>query len=156
MTFDGFNLPTYTQVPSEIFDVLMPDLTGAELKVLLYICRRTFGFLRSSDDISLSQIENGITRQDGTQLDRGTGLGRSSVKRALTALESKNIIIRQQNQDHKGGHLPTTYALRFKGRPTSGPTLGPPAAHTINSYTIKSKEEALLPGNGKYTDELER
>jgi hypothetical protein len=33
--FRGFDLPTTTPVPDQVFDVLMEDLTGAELKVLL-------------------------------------------------------------------------------------------------------------------------
>ena len=41
--FEGFSSPNYTQVPDELFDILMPSLTDAELRVLLYIIRRTFG-----------------------------------------------------------------------------------------------------------------
>jgi hypothetical protein len=36
--FPGFQFPTTTPVPDEVFEVLMPQLSGAELKVLLYIC----------------------------------------------------------------------------------------------------------------------
>ena len=53
-TFQGFSAPNYTQVPDELFDDLMTDLSGAELKVLLYIIRRTFGFKKTEDTISLS------------------------------------------------------------------------------------------------------
>ena len=62
--FQGFRSPNYTQVPDELFDELMSELSGAELKVLLYIIRRTFGFKKDSDNISLSQICNGITTRD--------------------------------------------------------------------------------------------
>jgi hypothetical protein len=58
--FQGFRSPTTTPIPDEVFDELMADLTGAELKVLLYICRRTFGFKKESDTISLHQIAEGI------------------------------------------------------------------------------------------------
>jgi hypothetical protein len=44
LRFKGFLSPRYTQVPDELFDELMAYLSGAELKVLLYIIRRTFGF----------------------------------------------------------------------------------------------------------------
>jgi len=56
--FQGFRSPNYTQVPDELFDELMSTLSGAELKVLLYIIRRTFGFKKGSDTISLSQMLN--------------------------------------------------------------------------------------------------
>jgi hypothetical protein len=58
--FKGFISPRYTQVPDALFDELMAYLSGAELKVLLYIIRRTFGFKKESDNISLRQICNGI------------------------------------------------------------------------------------------------
>ena len=49
--FRGFSGPNYTPVPDELFDELMVELSGAELKVLLYIIRRTFGFKRDADMI---------------------------------------------------------------------------------------------------------
>jgi hypothetical protein len=47
----------------------MSHLSGGELKVLLYICRRTFGFRKDSDSISLTQISKGITTKAGRVLD---------------------------------------------------------------------------------------
>ena len=45
--FSGFVCPTTTPVPDQLFDELLHRLSGAELKVLLYIVRRTFGFKKS-------------------------------------------------------------------------------------------------------------
>ena len=56
----GFLRPTTTPTPDEIFDVWLSHLSGAETKVILYIVRRTFGFGKDADAISLSQICNGI------------------------------------------------------------------------------------------------
>ena len=61
IVFDGYWKPTYTMVPDQLFDEQLPYLSGAELKVLLYIMRRTFGFKKDSDDISFSQICDAIT-----------------------------------------------------------------------------------------------
>ncbi len=44
LQFGGFDAPHYTQTPDVLFDELLPYLSEAELKVLLYIIRRTFGF----------------------------------------------------------------------------------------------------------------
>ena len=44
--FLGFRKPEYTNVADELFDILMLRLSGAELNVLLYIVRRTFGWKR--------------------------------------------------------------------------------------------------------------
>src|SRR3954465_5372317 len=91
-TFRGFRSPTYTQVPDELFDELLSVLSGAELKVLLYIIRRTFGFKRDADAISLSQMMSGITTRDGDRLDRGVGLSKPTLLQALRSLEANNII----------------------------------------------------------------
>ena len=111
--FRGFDLPTTTPVPDQVFDVLMDDLTGAELKVLLYICRRTFGFKKNSDNISLNQMINGIKTKQGKVLDRGTGLSRDSVARVIKSLEAKDVIIRNKRQSVKRGNEATTYSLNF-------------------------------------------
>src|SRR5687767_12689394 len=90
--FVGFRSPNYTMVPDEVFDELLVELSGAELKVLLYIIRRTFGFKRDEDAISLSQMLNGITTRAGHVLDRGVGISKPTLLQALRSLEDKNII----------------------------------------------------------------
>src|SRR5205085_4061673 len=90
--FQGYSSPNYTPVPDELFDEQLPDLSGAELKALLYIIRRTFGFKKESDNISLSQMLHGITTRDGRQLDRGVGLSKKTLLQALRSLEDQNII----------------------------------------------------------------
>ena len=89
LKFKGFLSPRYTQVPDELFDELMAHLSGAELKVLLYIIRRTFGFKKDSDNISLRQICHGIKTREGDVLDKGTGLnlrGRFKIMRSIVSI----------------------------------------------------------------------
>ena len=122
--FRGFTKPTYTQVPDELIDELLPDLSGAELKVLLYIIRRTFGFKKDSDNISLSQICNGITTHDGRVLDRGTGLNKDTVTRAIKRLEDDGYIVRERRSSPERGFEATAYQLNFlplSENPTSLP-----------------------------------
>jgi Bacteriophage replication protein O len=112
--FLGFQFPTTTPVPDEVFDVLMPQLSGAEVKVLLYICRRTFGFKKESDTISLHQIAHGITTRGGRVLDGGTGLCKRHVIRALKVLEKKNIIKVTRKVDETGLNEVNTYSLNMR------------------------------------------
>src|SRR5437762_152852 len=84
----GFHRPTTTPVPDELFDEWLAVLSGGELKCLLYIVRRTLGFKKDADAISLSQMVHGITTRDGRVLDSGTGLNRSTVVEALASLEA--------------------------------------------------------------------
>jgi DNA-binding transcriptional ArsR family regulator len=112
--FPGFAKPYYTQVPDEIFDLFLTELSGAELKVLLYICRRTLGFKKESDNISLSQILTGIVTKEGKRLDSGTGLSKSTVLPVLRSLQDRGLIETERRRDEGHGNLPTTYSLRFR------------------------------------------
>src|SRR3954453_9394654 len=96
--FQGFASPNTTQVPDELFDELMPRLSGAELKVLLYIIRRTFGFKKESDNISLQQLLHGITTVEGTVLDRGTGLSKKTLLETIKSLLEKNLILTERRR----------------------------------------------------------
>jgi hypothetical protein len=113
LRFKGFISPRYTQVPDELFDELMAYLSGAELKVLLYIIRRTFGFKKDSDNISLRQICHGIKTREGEILDKGTGLSLSTVQIALKGLLEKNCVITERNRSKEKGDEPTTYSLNM-------------------------------------------
>jgi Bacteriophage replication protein O len=96
-----------------LFDALMAHLSGAELKVLLYIIRRTFGFKKDADNISLNQICNGISTREGGVLDSGTGLSLSTVQIALKGLIEKNCVITARNRSKEKGDEPTTYSFPF-------------------------------------------
>jgi hypothetical protein len=118
--FGGFTSPRYTQTPDELFDVLLPVLSGAELKVLLYIIRRTFGWRKEADMISLSQIMHGITKADGTPLDRGTGLAKSTAIEAIKGLEAKGCIEAvRSGKDGARGYETTTYRPCMAATPLS-------------------------------------
>ena len=91
--YDGFSSPNGTIVPDDVFDVLMPRLTDPELRVLLYIIRRTFGFKKNEDPLSFNQFLRGITTRDGRVLDQGCGIkDRTTLSKALKSLETMGII----------------------------------------------------------------
>jgi hypothetical protein len=121
--FAGFSSPNTTPVPDVLFDELLLRLDNAELRVLLYIIRRTYGFKRSTDDIAISQMVDGIRKKDGTVLDRGTGMSKGSVTRGLRGLLEKGVIVARRNTSKERGFEPTTYALKFKNE---ADTLVPP------------------------------
>jgi hypothetical protein len=111
LDFAGFRSPNYTIVPDELFDRLLAILTGAEIKVLLYIIRRTFGFKKDADSISFNQICNGIQSPNGQIIDRGTGLATSTAQAAVKRLVEHKIIVAVRNRSLEGGDEPTTYKL---------------------------------------------
>ena len=113
--FPGFQKPNYTPVPDEVFDLLLPELSGAELKVLLYVIRRTFGFNKRVDRISKSQLERGIRCQNGDVLDHGTGLSRRAVRSAIKTLVEKSVLTKTMSFSPNSGHEATEYGLNLLG-----------------------------------------
>ncbi len=112
--FVGFSLPNTTSVPDDFFDVLAPNLSEAELRVLIYILRRTFGFKKESDTISLKQMVEGITTRDGRTLDQGTGMSKPGVTKGVKGLVAKGVILAIRNSSPERGDEPTTYRLHFR------------------------------------------
>jgi len=78
----GILVPSAFQVPNEIIDDgWLKELGGAEVKVLLYIIRKTFGYNKiAGDQIPLSQIVG------------STGLSRQSALSAIAVLEACELV----------------------------------------------------------------
>lgn len=148
--FRGFQSPNYTMVPDELFDDLMVDLSGAELKVLLYIIRRTYGFKKDSDNISLSQMLHGIRARDGRYHDRGVGLSKKTLLGALRSLEDQHIILTERRQSAEKGNEPTAYRLNVLPAGSAG-TNPIAAASTTQEETLPPLGEKLPQGGGGET-----
>jgi len=128
-------------VPDEAFDVLMARLTPAEFKVMMYIVRRTFGFKKNSDAISLRQIVSGVRTRDGRQLDYGTGLSKSGVVKAIRGLLEKNVIrvARQATGPHT--YDATLYALNLVGQGAQEDSGEP--VHSVDSPSTPSAQRPV-------------
>ena len=90
-----FEKPNYTQIPNDFFDSVMTELTDSELRVLLVIMRKTFGWSKEIDRISL------------TQLVELTGLARSGVAIGLYGRKDTNGVT-------SGGLIPKGIILVFE------------------------------------------
>ena len=73
-------IPNHTQVPNELIDKWMRELSNAQFKVMIAICRKTIGWHKQTDSISISQI---------MEL---TGVAKKTVIESLKALESSGLI----------------------------------------------------------------
>lgn len=114
--FPGFSSPRYTQIPDIVFDELQHRLSGAEYKVLMYILRRTFGFKKDADNISLRQMREGIVKSDGTRLDYGAGVqSKATLVSAVRKLEEMGIILATRNSSNERGDEATTYTVNMGG-----------------------------------------
>src|SRR3954453_19188824 len=120
-TFAGLTSPNTTQVPDQLFDEVFPFLSGAELKLLLYITRRTFGFKKDQDQISLSQMLGGIRTKDGRILDPGVGLTKKTLLGAIRRLTAVGIILKERRRSADRGDEATTYSLNIVSGPPDQP-----------------------------------
>ncbi len=163
--FAGFSSPNTTAVPDEFFDLIAPNLSEAELRVALYIIRRTFGFKKRSDDISLKQLVEGIQTKDGRILDRGAGVAKSTAWRGVKGLVMKGIIESTRNASAQRGDEATTYALRFHDpvfryeTPPVSPRITPRVSLRNTQHTGETIDSTTRVSNiskistcGKYVD----
>ncbi len=114
--YKGFSSPNFTPTPDDLFDRFLSELNGGELKVILYIIRRTFGFKKNSDSISLNQLASGIETKSGKRIDKGTGLSLSAIKTAVKSLEKKGLIKVNRVKEEGGYNVVNVYSLRFQNR----------------------------------------
>jgi len=143
-----------TATPDWVFDDVAPDLDKAPLKVLLYIVRRTYGFRKGADAISLSQFQHGIVTRDGRHLDKGCGVtNRSTLLRALADLEARGLISHQDVIRADGGNATTIYYLRGPGQGGSAASAPPPpASHNDPGGVPSAHPPRVRPAHPQQTD----
>jgi hypothetical protein len=117
----------FTAVPNPLIDWCMHAWSGSEVKVALYIARRTLGTLKARanggwDQISLSQICDGIVSRKGVRLDFGTGLGRQAAITAIRRLERKRAIERKPGNGRTADSYRIAPQLLTKQRQPMEPT----------------------------------
>lgn len=80
--------PNYTQIPNELLD-RMGEFTPAEFKVLMAICRKTFGWHKDREVISLTQLE-GVTKLSRSSVQEGimTAIERGLLERTKFGVQS--------------------------------------------------------------------
>lgn len=92
----GFKSPNYTQIPNDFFDMI-PDMTNAELRVVLVAMRQIFGFHKSAPEaISLSQFE------------KRTGLSRNGVIRGIIDATKHGVM---EKSDTPGKRAVSKYTI---------------------------------------------
>jgi phage replication O-like protein O len=113
--------PNYTQTPNALFDYWLPLLKEVEVKVLFVIARKTFGWHKQKDVISLSQ------------LSKLTGCTETNVSKAVKSLIQKRIVRKQVTG--KIGTQETTYEL----------IVGDVSEEDLNNSDPSSKERGTPP-----------
>ncbi len=142
-----------TATPDWLFDDVAPDLAKAPLKVLLYIVRRTCGFRKLADAISLTQFQHGIITRDGRQLDKGCGVtNRTALLRALDDLEARGLIAHQDTIHADGGNATTIYYLLGPGQRGGALTAPPPVPQDGRGGVPLAHPPGVLSAHPQQTD----
>lgn len=94
--------PNYTQIPNTVMDVWMERLKPATFKVLICLCRKTFGWHKTSDTISKNQIM------------KCTCLSKNTVQTAIEELEIVGLIKKYRNSSKSHGFEANTYAMSLQ------------------------------------------
>lgn len=83
----------FTPIANEILDKLVNiSLLGSEYQVLFFIIRKTYGYHKKVDRISLTQFE------------KGTGLSRPTVVKTLKNLMARNMVVKIYLPDENKGY----------------------------------------------------
>lgn len=91
-------IPNTASIPNIFFDHWMAKLTPAEFKLLMAIARKTYGWNKKKDRISLRQL---------TEL---TGLNKSSVVRSTEDLVNMGLVLKFKTKGDYGD-LPNEYEI---------------------------------------------
>ncbi len=106
-------IPNSTQLPNVLLDHLFPFLTDTELRAMLYIARRTYGFQKEKDGIGLGQFAEGITKTNGEVLDNGAGLSRTTAMRTLKVLGESGLIEVKRAKAGAKGRKENVYSINL-------------------------------------------
>lgn len=103
--FQGFSSPDdegFTRLPHDFFEVCAQINNVAELKVILYLARHTWGFQEYGQwkCISTDEFAHGRKRKDKSRMDSGTGLGITATKDGLKrAMQHGYIVVGYDRSD---------------------------------------------------------
>lgn len=145
MTFAGFaprlNMTGFTPIPNEFFDEVLPNIKSlAELKVILAVFRRTYGWVSHIDPKTGQPVykeEESISMRD---LQKMTGLSSAScvegVKRAL----EDGYLERVQKGTFQGGHNESS-VYRIKQRDANKSSFPTPDPVNKSEMEVQTPQE---------------
>ena len=128
-------IPNFLQVPNAVIDELLPDLTGAELKCYLVVIRKTKGWNKESDNISISQFM------------KATGLSNSAVIKACESLVKYGLLVKENGSRNTGVYAVNSYSKTTYEE--SSQVTCEKSSHTINNIknTIQNTNTNLTVSN---------
>jgi hypothetical protein len=128
--FAGYGAGRRVRLPLLVFDRLLAELSGAELKVLLYVLRHTF-CLGAADEV-----------MPMARLVENTGLSLRHTRLAVAGLAARGLILVQHRQDAERGKLPSRFGVKVIGE--AAPFSSIPAAPGTPSRAVRPPDEPAV------------
>ena len=164
--FPGFPSPeeNWSKLPHQLIEAL-PDFSSlAELKVVLYILRHTWGYQEFGEfkRITLDEFQHGRRRKDRSRLDGGVGMSENAIMDGLDRAIKHGFIIQSKDSRHRPGRPAHIYQLKEYSSEVEGKEMNKPqklrvqsseVAHTSEKDTIernsKREKDTLLSSSEK-------
>lgn len=134
--------PNFTQIPNVVFDYWMQKLKPSSFLVLLFLCRKTFGWHVTSSGISLRRLCD------------CTSLSKPTVIEAISELEACKLILVSRAMSPNGGAAINKYTLNVH-KPVDDISSGLDYPDDDNEPS-PGGGNASLPGVGKNSDHFKR
>jgi hypothetical protein len=105
---------TWIKTPSELSLNIQKARSLAEMKVVLYVLHHTYGYqeYNSAKRFTLDELQYGRKRRDGTRMDEGTSLARSSLKIGIKQAVEDGLLY-ELVDTHDLGRIAKYYAVRL-------------------------------------------
>ena len=111
------------QLPNSVVDELLADLTGAELKCYLLVVRKTKGWNKEIDSISIGQFME------------VTGLSNRSVITACDSLVEKGLLIRSGGERRLNTYSVRSFNISQTGEKSSSGKTGEKSSSTGENFS---------------------
>lgn len=121
-------IPNTSAIPNILFDYWMFKLSPAEFKVLMCIARKTYGWHKNNDQISIRQIE------------KMTGLHRSGIIKNIDSLTTLGLLNKIKSKTSDGDDAPNRYEVNvycveggsLQNRLGVGESVDPPVVYSVD------------------------
>lgn len=133
----------YLRVPSIFLGLCAMIDNLAELKVVLYIMRHTWGFreYNAPKRITIDEFVNGRKKADGTRMDFGTGLSKSAVLEGLERAIKHGIVICYADERDQA-RVKHYYQLKMQSEEQTGPE-SPETVTTFENSQEYTEDDAV-------------
>src|SRR5436309_12621942 len=116
-SFEGFNKPeaNFFRLPNEWTDITARITSLAELKLVEYVLKHTWGYSEFDmvKKITTDEFMSGRKKKNGERIDTGTGLSKPSVIEGLTSAV-KHGLLEVEIDDSDKARIKKSYKLKMR------------------------------------------